>query len=125
MNGSSFAQLFETGQYGRFYFVSGSHARGKTFRIFLLPNGEKAIPNGKHNPPCNKDAVEIYGVISGNPGWTESYGWIHKGAWCEDFAAMVKLREEEIESKKRQEEMSKSQAKANERERINVLLSSY
>jgi len=34
MNGArEFAYLFETGQYDRFYIVSGSHARGE-----LMPN---------------------------------------------------------------------------------------
>lgn len=125
MIGSSFSRLFETGQYGRFYFVSGYHARGRTFRIFLLPIGEVAIPNGPHNPPRNITAVEVYGVVSGNPGWTESYGWIHKGKWCEDFAKMVSIREAEIKAEKEENDRWVMEQKTKEQERINGLLSSY
>ena len=76
-----FANLFVTGQYGRLYIVAGSHARGRTFRIFVLPEGEVGENNGPNNAPCNKDAVEVYGVVAGNPGWTETYGWLHTGKW--------------------------------------------
>jgi len=41
-----FAKLFETGQYGRLYLVSGNTARGAGFRVFVLPAGERALPNG-------------------------------------------------------------------------------
>ena len=91
-----YAELFKTGQYERLYIVSGSHARGKTFRIFVLPEDEKVISNGPNNAPLNKDAVEVYGVIGGNPGWTEGYGWLHNGKWQTDFIQMVKRREAEI-----------------------------
>lgn len=91
MNGAhQYALLFPTGQHGRLYFVSGVHARGRSFRIFLLPKGEVAIPNGENNAPLNADSVEIYGIVSGEPGWNESYGWIHAtGAWVEDFNRLV------------------------------------
>jgi len=65
-----YADLFETGQYGRCYFVSGEHGRGKTFRIYVLPIGEMAIPNGSMNPPLNDGDVCVYGMIGGQPGWT-------------------------------------------------------
>lgn len=35
-------------------------------------------------------AVEVYGIISGNPGWTEEYGWLRKGPWVKDFELLVK-----------------------------------
>lgn len=84
-----YAQLFKTGQYGNLYLVSGSHARGHTFNIFVLPAGCVAKPNGPNNPPLNKDAVEVFGVTGGNPGWTEYYGWMHMGKWQDDFAKLV------------------------------------
>lgn len=92
-----YATKFETGQYGKLYIVSGSHARGRTFHIYILPKGEAAIPNGPNNPPLNKDAVEVYGIIGGQPGWTEIYGWLHEGKWQEDFAGLLKQKDEEIE----------------------------
>jgi hypothetical protein len=67
---TKYARLFKTGQDGGLYFVSGEHARGKTFHIYVLPKGEAAISNGPNNGPLNANAVEVYGIISGNPGWT-------------------------------------------------------
>jgi len=61
----------------------------KTFEIQLLPDGESAIPNGSNNLCLNDNAVLIYGVISGQPGWTESYGWLYEGKWMEDFYKLV------------------------------------
>lgn len=119
-----YACLFKTGQYGNLYFVSSEHARGKTFRIFILPDGEKAIPNG-NNAPLNKDSVEVYGVIGGNLGWTEYYGWIYRGAWIEDFEILVKNRKEDIARK--QESLLKKTTKEEkvEKERVKKLLSNY
>lgn len=92
-----YANLFQTGQHGRLYLVSGEHARGKTFRIFVLPEGEPVMHNGSHNPPLNKDAVEVYGILGGQPGWTEYYGWLRAGKWQQDFAGLVADRKAEIE----------------------------
>lgn len=98
MNGArEFAAYFTTGQYGKLYIVSGRHARGKTFHIYVLPEGEEAKPNGDCNPPLNDNAVEVYGVISGNAGWTESYGWIHTGAWKEDFLELYRQKVSEAD----------------------------
>lgn len=92
-----YAVLFETGQYGRLYITSSHHARGRTFHIQVLPEGEAAQDNGCGNLCLNKNAVEVYGVIAGNPGWTEEYGWLyHKGRWREDFERMVQDRKKEI-----------------------------
>lgn len=120
-----FAKLFETGQYGKLYIVSGDHARGLTFRIQVLPEGEKAIPNGSQNLCTNSNAVEVYGVVSGNPGWTESYGWIHKGKWCEDFEKLVSEKEAEIETRNLSDEQLKEQREKADRNKIASLLSQY
>ena len=120
-----YAALFETGQYGRFYFVSYSHARGKTFQIFILPKGEKAISNGHSNPPLNYDSVLVYGVISGNPGWTETYGWIHKGKWQSDFLELVDVRKKEISLTIKNTKHAKAKKEITEQERIKRLLGAY
>lgn len=120
-----YADLFGTSQHGRLYIVSGYHARGKTFRIFVLPEGEKAIPNGPHNAPLNKDAVEVYGIIGGHPGWTESYGWLHKGKWQQDFEAMVAARKAEIADQKSKFEAEIQQDEQKEKERVQSLLAAY
>lgn len=126
MNGArEFAAYFTTGQYGRFYIVSGRHARGKTFHIYVLPEGEEAKPNGEYNPPLNDNAVEVYGVISGQRGWTESYGWIHTGGWKEDFLKMYDQKVEDgkwMEEQKNREALKKLEA---EKLRATELLSKY
>jgi len=93
-----YATLFSTSQHGRLYLVSGSHGRGKTFRIFVLPEGEAAIPNGSINAPLNRNAVEVYGIVGGQPGWTESYGWLHEGKWQDDFYDLVERRRADDEA---------------------------
>lgn len=52
---------------------TGEHARGKIFCIFIL-------------------GVEVYGVLGGNPGWTEYYGWKRTGPWVEDFEREYRRR---------------------------------
>lgn len=99
-----YAKLFKTGQYGKLYIVSSSHARGYTFRIQVLPEGEIAISNGNPNNCLNSDAVEVYAVIEGNTGWTESYGWLFEGKWQEDFYKLVRDRKEEISLKETKQE---------------------
>ena len=46
-----YATMFKTGQYGKLYLVSSHHARGKTFRIYVIPEGEDAKPNGDSDVP--------------------------------------------------------------------------
>lgn len=120
-----YAQLFETGQYGRLYITSGSHARGLTFRIQVLPQGEQAKGNGRNNLCLNPDAVEVYGIISGNPGWTEEYGWKYRGPWIEDFQDLVvkqkrKLRTVDIASEEKKQSCLEEEAR-----RVAALLASY
>jgi hypothetical protein len=94
-----YGKLFNTGQYGRLYITSSSHARGYTFRIQILPEGETAKTNGSGNTCLNSNAIEVYGVISGRPGWTEAYGWLHKGKWQKDFEKLVVIQEEEVKQR--------------------------
>lgn len=125
MNGARhYANLFKTGQHGKLYFVVSKHARGKTFRIFILPENEKAIEN-ENNAPLNKDSVEVFGVIGGQLGWTEYYGWIYKGKWVHDFELLVNHREEEI-LKAKEEQANKLAKERIIRDKINrELLSNY
>lgn len=125
MKGAEKAHLFETAQYGKLYIISSKHARGKTLRIQVLPEGEKAIPNGKQNPCLNENAVMVYGVVSGNPGWTETYGWLHEGKWQEDFYRLVEKAEEKNKKEKAQKEKREKERQEKERERISKLLNSY
>lgn len=87
MQGSrGYCDLFTTGQYGRLYISVGSHARGSTFHIWVLPENLPEKWTRIHEVP---DAVEVYGVTGGQPGWTETYGWLHTGKWQEDFEMLV------------------------------------
>ena len=85
----------ESEQIGRLYFQLHTHARGKCFEVFLLPKGvDREADKGKlygGYPPM----VELYGVISGQRGWTECYGWLREGPWVEDFDKIMDLKREE------------------------------
>jgi len=120
-----YASLFETGQYGKLYLVSGHHPRGSTFHVFILPEGEEAISNGTNNPPLNEDAVEVYGIVSGQPGWTESYGWLHDGKWQSDFAKLIDNKEQEIKLKTQNQIEIYEHNKRLIGMRISALLSEY
>jgi len=87
-----YATMFSSGQHGRLYLVSGEHARGKTFHILVMPAADPVAGS----PWAVKDAVEVYGIIGGQPGWTETYGWLHRGKWEQDFYALVEARRAEI-----------------------------
>lgn len=120
-----YGKLFKTGQYGKLYITSGSHARGRTFRIQVLPEGVEAIPNGPNNMCSNNNAVEVYGVIKGNLVWTEEYDWLHKGKWQDDFMKLVQEKENETyEEKKRKEELKQKQELEKET-KIKSLLNNY
>jgi hypothetical protein len=120
-----YAELFATGQHGRLYLVSGSHARGRTFGIYVLPAGERAIANGINNPPFNVDAVEVYGVVSGRPGWDESYGWLHLGPWRDDFAVLAEKARHEKHAEEGKRLREQARVLEENRERELRLLSTY
>ena len=120
-----YASLFKTGQYGRLYITSGSHARGKTFRIQVLPKDVEAKGNGENNNCTNKDAVEVYGVVGGNPGWTEVYGWLHEGPWQDDFYALVEQRKALVEQRNKQISEQRAQQEEAEKKRKQELLADY
>ena len=120
-----FSRLFSTGQHGRLYFVSGSHARGRTFHVFVLPVGADAMPNGSDNAPLNKNAVEVYGIVAGQPGWTEEYGWLHHGPWQKDFRKIVEDRKAEIIASLEEEERITSENESATKKRISDFLAAY
>lgn len=116
-----FADIFGTGQHGRLFLVSGSHARGRTFHIYVLPTEEKITCM----PWCHKDAVEVYGITGGQPGWTETYGWLHNGAWQADFAMLADRRKSEIAIVKAGKEHDAANQREAERQRQADLLATY
>ena len=120
-----YAELIPTGQYGRLYCTSGVHARGKTFRIQVLPENEEALSNGAGNICVNRDAITVYGVIGGQSGWTEWYGWLHHGQWEEDFMSLVRAIEKEHKRVIDEREEANIHRDLIEKERIEALLSNY
>lgn len=125
MNGArEYAELFPAGQHGQLLLLSGSHARGRTFHIYVLPEGVQAERLVGHlRPPSG--AVEVYGILGGQPGWTEYYGWIHEGPWQDDFSRLVEAREKEVAQKKAQKKAEQTAAKQAEEKRTADLLSTY
>jgi hypothetical protein len=120
-----YAQLFKTGQYGRFYIVSGEHARGRTFHMFVLPEGEPAVSNGPNNSCLNENAVEVYGVTGGQRGWTETYGWLHEGKWVEDFLVLVENAKRDLQSEREKREQQNEASKAAKSNRAKQMLETY
>lgn len=88
---AGFAKLFESGQYGRFYIVSASRARGAMFRLFVLPLGQRAAPSGPCDAPLNRDAVEVYELVD-DAANAVSGGPLSEGNWRQDFASLVEAR---------------------------------
>jgi hypothetical protein len=116
-----YATLFSSGQHGRLYLECGEHARGKTFHIWILPTAEPI----DHMPWASKDAVEVYGITGGQPGWTEEYGWLHRGKWEQDFAALVERRRAEIAADFARRAQETADAENAERQRVRRLLGAY
>jgi hypothetical protein len=116
-----YATMFGSSQHGRLYLVRGEHARGKTFHIWVLPTAEPVAGM----PWSVKDAVEVYGITGGQPGWTETYGWLHRGKWEQDFAALAEARRAEIATGVARLEQEKADAEAAERQRKAELLAAY
>jgi len=125
-----YAELFETGQYGRFWIRSGSHARGRTFEIWLLPADHTVAsirPGDLHvtQAPELSKAVQIYGITGGQPGWTETYGWLHTGKWQEDFEVLVCQKIKEKNDKESARAAAEEKARVAEEQRKKSLLDSY
>ncbi|MHA1867540.1 MAG: hypothetical protein ACTSXD_05690 [Candidatus Heimdallarchaeaceae archaeon] len=122
---SEYARLFKTEQIGKLYFISSSHARGKSFQIFIIPENELAKSNDPKNPLLNENRVEVYGELDDQPGGTESYGWLHQGPWVDDFEKLVEIKREEKILAELEELNQVEDQKEKEAERIGKLLSDY
>lgn len=122
MNGArEYASLFNEEQHGRLYLVPGSHARGRTFDVWVLPNDQPVNPRAL----LSSGAVKVYGAVGGQPGWTEYYGWIHRGPWEADFQVLVKKRKAEIATKNKSRAEAELERKEAEEQRVRSVLDSY
>lgn len=118
-----YAELFKKSQqHGKLYLQVGSHARGKTFCIWVLPSEERLSNVSVHNV---KDAVQVYGITGGQPGWTETYGWLHKGKWQEDFEKLVNSKKLEREAEREKREVLDEEAEKERKQKVKSLLSAY
>lgn len=55
---------------GHFVFVLGEHARGYTMHVYLVKD-----TSGKYSVYNRTNSLEVYGIVSGQPGWTEVYSF--------------------------------------------------
>jgi hypothetical protein len=110
-------------QFGKLVVIASKHARGKTFRIFVVPKDYNHDVSSI--PRLGNGAVEVYGIVSGQPGWTEEYGWLHEGKWQEDFAKIVAQRKLQVKEERERQAERNVQAEQKEAERIAELLSKY
>ena len=117
-----YANIFDKEQCGRLLLYPSHHARGQTFQIWLLPDG---VTGDREAPWLTKDAVEVYGIVGGNPGWTEEYGWLYRGKWVQDFEELVVQRKELIQKKADSNEERIAGEVESERRRIANLLLTY
>ena len=87
-----YAELFgfRSQVHGRLVLEVGKHARGRTFKIFVMAEGTcvTEVFNSGY-VQLGGPAVCVYGITGGVPGWTETYGWLHQGPWQQDFAKLV------------------------------------
>lgn len=118
---TEYARMFRSGQHGKLYFVSDSHARGETFHIWVLPSAEPI----NSMPWLCEDAIEVYGILGGQPGWTEYYGWLYRGEWEQDFADIVARRKDEIARHADERLMREAERERIAKERKQELLDRY
>ncbi|WP_340011764.1 hypothetical protein MHI32_01480 [Paenibacillus sp. FSL H7-0690] len=99
---------------GNVLYVTASHARGKTFFIYLIDE--------------NSNLFKVYGVTGGNPGWTETYGWLHKGTWVKpilqyfrNLEGEIVEHDEKIEQKKREKEREQNKGIGEQINKFNAM----
>lgn len=109
-------------QIGRLFFQFHTHARGKCFELFLLPEG---VSVKSSTISGTKDAIEVYGMTGGQRGWTETYGWTHKGKWQDDFNDIIEQKELEVKASNIRRKIEVEANEAERKEKVNGLLSSY
>lgn len=112
-------------QVGQLLIWSGKHARGHTLDVWVMPEGESIERFSSGSPNIKGDYVKVYGAVSGQPGWTETYGWLHKGPWVDDFNAIVAERRALQEQQKAEREDAKAQKEVEAHDQMMSVLNSY
>lgn len=118
MKGAEFARYFTDGRceyVGNLQILAGHHARGRTLTISVRVQTEHGWD----------EFVPVYGIVSGQPGWTEEYGWLHHGPWVEDFEREVQRRIDAEKAKEEAKEREEQESKQRAADRVAFLLSRY
>lgn len=113
-------KLYDKSTHGYIYYGNhtvfnfDAHARGKTLDIYLVKNEDVLKENGLYY--C--DSLKVYGMVSGQCGWTEKYGWIEEGSWCKYINGILEKSLFFYEQNKKKAEANEKQRKIEEREKI-------
>jgi len=91
---------FKEYRHGNFIFTLGQHARGKTFCIDVYDPSK----------PFNGDnRLNVYGMVDGDRGWTESYGWLIDGPWKDEFELYIESLKAEAARREDERERIKAE----------------
>lgn len=120
----------EAVRYKKLYIEFSDHARGKTLHIWVLDSDTVQFRLTSdvvelRSVHCYPNAVEVYGVINGNPGWTEEYGWKIPGPWQKDFADFIADRREKKRIKEEEFAKHKSEELARVTDHQKKILDAY
>lgn len=98
-------------RYKNIVFILSTHARGKCFKIWIYENENI-------QDTLEDSHLEVYGVTGGQPGWTETYGWLHEGKWVNYINDYFKLLEDLIYKEEHKKEIELEMRKQNANERL-------
>ena len=107
---------------GNIIYALSDHARGKCFRIFLVENTH-GLTDKELVDSSNR--FEIYGVLGGQNGWTEYYGWKHKGNWVELITDYLNSLKSKIDSHHKKAEEDKRSKDAEAKKQIESTVNKF
>jgi hypothetical protein len=81
-------------------FTLSTHARGKCFYIRLIDGMDGG------------ESLEVYGITCGQPGWTEEYGWVKRGAWVDVILEYFERLKAEVDAYNAERERLRLEKKA-------------
>jgi hypothetical protein len=100
--------------YNNFVFVTSSHARGKCLHIFLIDKQYQDDEEIKSN------AFEVFGIVGGQPGWTEEYNWLHEphGKWVLPITRYLGNLQSEADTLDHENMMKRGEQKKEEKRKL-------
>ena len=112
-------------KYKNLLMLIGSHARGKTLEISVVDIDKFNTARDIKFYSLNCEKLEVYGVVSGQRGWTEVYGWLHDGRWKDLFGEMLEEIKEKNEEARKLEELKYKEIKTLEKEIIKTKIERF